>query len=128
MKKTVKVIILLLIIVLAISFLIGCGNKLVATKSENGCKEKVEIKFKGDAISSVKTTYDFEQDKDAEAIYRIFKEASDNASDSLKVEKKGNRVIVTMNGESYYQSQKENDVSIKEDIKNFLIEQGYTVK
>ena len=70
MKKTLKIIAIIAIMLVAVFALTGCGNKLIATKDVEGTEsepkhsEKIEISFKDDKVNKVKMTYTFDNKDD----------------------------------------------------------------
>ena len=131
MKKSVKIGILLAIIALAIIVLVGCGSKLVATRSSEETEETYEVKFKGNNISEVKITYDCHDTEVADVLYGIYNGEFGDPVDGMKAERKENKIIVTMNQDAfitvYTTSDGKPDTS-KEGVRKLLEDSGYSVK
>ena len=116
MKKTLKIIVLIAIMLVAVLALTGCGNKLVATKDVEGTStepkhsEKIEISFKNDKVNKVKMTYTFDNKDDAkkfvDSYNAILSLANAFASGDEKVslptmEQKGKKAIMEMDAKMY---------------------------
>lgn len=128
MKKVIKSVALLSIMIMAVAFLAGCGNKLVATKTTDDeymgkYDEKIEIKFKNDKADEVKMTYTFDNEDSAKSLASMY---SLLGGDEIKVDQKGKSVVMTMSAEDFGGTGE--DAMTKDEIKASLEEQGYTVK
>ena len=144
MKKTLKIIALIAIMLVAVLTLTGCGNKLVATKdveatsTEPKHSEKIEISFKDDKVNKVKMTYTFENKDDAKEFVDSYNAlislasafASEEESVSLPtMEQNGKKAIIEMDSEMYSEMSEETESEMtKDEIKESLEEEGYTVK
>lgn len=125
MKKTLKSVLLLIVMAIMVFALTGCGNKIVGTKTEEDSimgkyTEKIEVKLKGKKVTKVVDTYKFDKEESAKLMEEFY-----SASDEAKVKRSGKKVTVTMDGKDFADSDKE--VS-KDDVKNLLKDMGYEVK
>lgn len=133
MKRTIKSAMLLTVLAVILFALTGCGNKLVATKTESDSmfgeyKETVEVSFKKDKADKIKITMEFESEDNAESIASLYKLAGDSV-DGLEVEQKDKKVIITMDPETFADEEGLDDSDLtKDSIKKSLEEAGYTVK
>ena len=130
MKKTIKQFILILIMFFLVLTLSGCGNKLIATKKEDGTTIKYEIKFNKNKVSNVKMTAEYESQEYADEEYQTFELINSLASseeDKLKFKKEGKTVIMVLTGSQYAAIGGTEELT-KEKIKQTLEEEGFTVK
>lgn len=134
MKKTLKIMLVVAFLSIALFALTGCGNKLVATREseEMGMKmkEKVEISFKNDKINKVKMTYTFDDKDTAESMKSLFSLGftMSGSSDGVKIKQSGKKVIIELDGEAYADMESEYEDLSKDELKEALEEDGYTVK
>lgn len=144
MKKTLRIIALIAIMLVAVLALTGCGNKLVATKDVEGTStapkhsEKVEISFKDDKVNKVKMTYTFDNKDDAKKFVDSYNAilslanafASEDESISLPtIEQKGKKTIMEMDAKMYSEMGGDTSAGMtKDEIKASLEEEGYKVK
>lgn len=144
MKKTLKIIALIAIMLVAVLALTGCGNKLVATKDVEGTStepkhsEKIEISFKNDKVNKVKMTYTFDNKDDAKKFVDSYNAilslanafASGDESISLPtMEQKGKKAIMEMDAKMYSEMSGETEAGMtKDEVKASLEEEGYKVK
>lgn len=144
MKKTLKIIVLIAIMLVAVLALTGCGNKLVATKDVEGTStepkhsEKIEISFKNDKVNKVKMTYTFDNKDDAKKFVDSYNAilslanafASGDESISLPtMEQKGKKAIMEMDAKMYSEMSGETEAGMtKDEVKASLEEEGYKVK
>ena len=144
MKKTLKIIALIAIMLVAVFALTGCGNKLVATKDVEGTEsepkhsEKIEISFKDDKVNKVKMTYTFDNKDDTkkfvDSYNAILSLASAFASGDEKVslptmEQKGKKAIMEMDAKMYSEMSGETEAGMtKDEVKASLEKEGYKVK
>lgn len=144
MKKTLRIIALIAIMLVAVLALTGCGNKLVATKDVEGTStapkhsEKVEISFKDDKVNKVKMTYTFDNKDDAKKFVDSYNAilslanavASEDKSISLPtIEQKGKKTIMEMDAKMYSEMGGDTSAGMtKDEIKASLEEEGYKVK
>lgn len=105
MKKTLKIIAIIAIMLVAVFALTGCGNKLVATKDVEGTEsepkhsEKIEISFKDDKVSLP------------------------------TMEQKGKKAIMEMDAKMYSEMSGETEAGMtKDEVKASLEKEGYKVK
>lgn len=140
MKKTLKIGMLLVSLVMVLVLLTGCGaNKLVATKTTNDevmglgkYEETVEIEFKDEKVSSITMISEFEKEEPAKEMAGMFNMAFAMAGEEIEgfeVEQKGKKVIIKMDAKIFAEQQDipEGEIT-KEAIKKSLEEDGYTVK
>lgn len=137
MKKTIKLVSLLVVMVILLAVLTGCGgNKLVATKTveDDGSgmgkyEEKVEIIFKDDKASEIIMTSEFEKEEIAESMAEIFKIAETEGMEGFKVEQDGKKVIIKMDANTFAEQEGTPEEKMtKEAMKKALEEDGYKVK
>lgn len=144
LKKTLKIIVLIAIMLVAVLALTGCGNKLVATKDVEGTStepkhsEKIEISFKNDKVNKVKMTYTFDNKDDAKKFVDSYNAilslanafASGDESISLPtMEQKGKKAIMEMDAKMYSEMSGETEAGMtKDEVKASLEEEGYKVK
>lgn len=144
LKKTLKIIALIAIMLVAVLALTGCGNKLVATKDVEGTStepkhsEKIEISFKNDKVNKVKMTYTFDNKDDAKKFVDSYNAilslanafASGDESISLPtMEQKGKKAIMEMDAKMYSEMSGETEAGMtKDEVKASLEEEGYKVK
>lgn len=144
LKKTLKIIALIAIMLVAVLALTGCGNKLVATKDVEGTStepkhsEKIEISFKNDKVNKVKMTYTFDNKDDAkkfvDSYNAILSLANAFASGDEKVslptmEQKGKKAIMEMDAKMYSEMSGETEAGMtKDEVKASLEKEGYKVK
>lgn len=133
MKRTVKSALLLAVLAVILFALTGCGNKLVATKTESDSmfgeyKETVEVSFKNDKADKIKMTMEFEDEDKAKSLAELYELAA-GSIDGLEVEQKGKKVTITMDPDTFAEEEGlDEDELTKESIKKALEEAGYTVK
>lgn len=134
MKKTLKIMLVVAFLSIALFALTGCGNKLVATREseEMGMKmkEKVEISFKNDKVNKVKMTYTFDDKDTAESMKSLFSLGftMSGSSDGVEIKQSGKKVIIELDGEAYADMESEYEDLSKDELKEALEEDGYTVK
>ena len=133
MKKTLKgllVAIFMLVILLALT---GCGDKLVATREteEAGMsfEEKIEVSFKDDKVNKVKRIYTFDDKEIAEAMSGVLKMGVASEEMNVDVKRSGKKVTMTLDAAAYAEMANEDEMNMnKEELREMLEEQGYTVK
>lgn len=139
MNKTIKALLMVAVIIVALFALTGCGDKLVATKTteEEGLtgevvkyEEKIEIKFKDDKVNSVKMTFKFEDKEQAETMKSMFDLMAAMMDEDLEMEVKqsGKKLTIELDAEAYSEMSGEEANMSKDDIKKSLEEDGYKVK
>lgn len=139
MNKTIKALLMVAVIIVALFALTGCGDKLVATKTteEEGLtgevvkyEEKIEIKFKDDKVNSVKMTFKFEDKEQAETMKSMFDLMAAMMDEDLEMEVKqsGKKLTIELDEEAYSKMSGEETNMSKDDIKKSLEEDGYKVK
>ena len=144
MKKTLKIIALIAIMLVAVLALTGCGNKLVATKDVEGTSsepkhsEKIEISFKKDKVNKVKMIYTFDNKDDAKkfvdsynaliALASAFTSGDEKIS-LPTIEQKGKKTTIEIDAKMYAEMSGETEAGMtKEEVKASLEKQGYKVK
>lgn len=141
MNKTLKILLVAVLMGLMLIALTGCGNKLVATRThdEDGEKyeEKLEITFKKDKVSNLKASIKFDSKDKAEeyveqynAYLALAKSFSDDSDLNLpELKQKGKTIIMEMDAEQYAELNSKELASLsKEEVKKQLEEEGYKVK
>lgn len=139
MNKTIKALLMIAVIIVALFALTGCGDKLVATKTteEEGLtgevmkyEEKIEIKFKDDKVNSVKMTFKFEDKEQAETMKSMFDlmTAMMDEDSAMEVKQSGKKLTIELDAEAYSEMSGEEANMSKDDIKKSLEEDGYKVK
>lgn len=134
MKKTLKSLLLVSFMLVILLALTGCGDKLVATREteEMGMKmeEKIEVSFKDDKVNKVKMTYTFDSKEQAEAMKSLFTlgMSMNGETTNLDIKQKGKKLTIEADAEAYAELAGE-DVDIsKDELREQLEEEGYTVK
>ena len=136
MKKTAKSILLLFIITMLTLTLVGCGdndksekkdkeeksNKIVATMEESDSPfgdytETVEVTLKDDKVDDVTIIMEFAEESDAESAEEILENA-------YKTTRSGKKITVDLDTESFFG----NDEVTKDEAKEYLEDDGYTIK
>ena len=93
MKKTVKIVGAAVVLMAMLLSLVGCGSdRVVATRDGDGYTERVEIVLQNGRIGRVTTTYEFEDDEDADMQYEIMRMMLPEDS----VSRDGNVVTIVM--------------------------------
>lgn len=135
MKKTLKIMLVVAFLAIALFALTGCGNKLVATREseEMGMKmeEKVEISFKNDKVNKVKMTYTFDNKDTAESMKSLLSlglTMSGETSEGFEIKQSGKKVIIELDSKAYASMESEYEGLSKEELKEQLEEDGYKVK
>ncbi|MBQ2917343.1 MAG: hypothetical protein IJE59_04155 [Clostridia bacterium] len=139
MKKTLKALVLALVIGLIVISLTGCGgNKLVATKTTEdemmgNCKEEITVTFKNDKVETVKMVMEFDDEETAQGMYGLLSlgmsMSEDGELNGMEFEQDGKKITMTMTAEAYAASEEVSDEDMtKEAIKAALEEDGYEVK
>ena len=134
MKKTLKSLLLVSFMLVILLALTGCGDKLVATREteEMGMKieEEIEVSFKDDKVNKVKMTYTFDSKEQAEAMKSLFSlgMSMNGETTNLDIKQKGKKLTIEADAEAYAELAGE-DVDIsKDELREQLEEEGYTVK
>lgn len=135
MKKIATSALLLIVMGIMLFALTGCGNKLVATKTQTDStfgdyEERIEVSFKNNKANKVTYTMKFkEEDKAKKAESLLSAGLALSGQDDLKVERKGKKVIMKMDGDLFAsQEGMDKDSLTKEKIKESLEKEGYKVK
>lgn len=139
MKKTIKALVLALVIGLVVISLTGCGgNKLVATKETEdqmmgNYKEEIVITFKNDKVETMEMSMEFEDEETAQGMYGLLSLGMSMSEDSelegMEVKQDGKKIIMIMDAAAYAASEGASDEDMTKDaIKAALEEDGYTVK
>lgn len=139
MRKTLKFLLVAVLLLSALLLLTGCGNKIVATKETEDdelgtIQEKLEYKFKDDKVESIKMTYTFEDKETAEDAKKEFDQAmalvsafSETEID-FEVEQKGKKIVMELDTKTFEVMEGKIETVDKEELKEQLEEQGYKVK
>ena len=134
MKKTLKSLLLVSFMLVILLALTGCGDKLVATREteEMGMKieEEIEVSFKDDKVNKVKMTYTFDSKEQAESMKSLFTlgMSMNGETTNLDIKQKGKKLTIEADAEAYAELAGE-DVDIsKDELREQLEEEGYTVK
>ena len=136
MKKTAKSFLLLFIITMLTLTLVGCGdndksekkdkeeksNKIVATMEESDSPfgdytETVEVTLKDDKVDDVTVIMEFAEESDAESAEEILENAYETT-------RSGKKITVDLDTESFFG----NDEVTKDEAKEYLEDDGYTIK
>ena len=134
MKKTLKSLLLVSFMLVILLALTGCGDKLVATREteEMGMKieEEIEVSFKDDKVNKVKMTYTFDSKEQAESMKSLFTlgMSMNGETTNLDIKQSGKKLTIEADAEAYAELAGE-DVDIsKDELREQLEEEGYTVK
>ena len=138
MKKTLKALVLAVIIGLVLISLTGCGgNKLVATKTTEdemmgNYKEKIVITFKKDKVEAMEMTMEYDKEETAQAMYGILSfgmsMAEDGELDGMDFKQDGKKIIINMDASAYEATRGTIGEMTKEELKTSLEKEGYKVK
>jgi len=138
MKKTLKVLSLLLAMGLVLVSLAGCGSdKLVATKTTEdemmgNYKEEIVMTFKDDKVETIEMNMEFDDEETAESMYGLFSfgmSMSEEEPAGMDVKQDGKKLVITMDAKTYAESEGVSDEEMTKDaLKAELEEEGYTVK
>lgn len=139
MKKMLKSLLIVAFLAVVLVALTGCGNKIVATKTTEETNfygdtikydEKVEIKFKGDTVKSVKMTYKFESEDEATEMKAMFDLAKAFMGEEVEFEVKqsGKKLSIELDAEAYAEMEGGDLEVSKDELKEELEEDGYKVK
>ena len=142
MKKTLKVLGLVILIGLIIISLTGCGKdktedeaieKLVATKitedeTIGNYKETIIVTYKEDKVETISMEMEFDKEEIAKTMYEYINMEM-SSEDGTEVKQEGKKLIISMDQSTYVESEgtTEEDMT-KEAFKKSLEESGYTVK
>ena len=129
MKKTLRNIVLLVIIGVILVTLTACGNKLTATqtvtKDGTTTKETIEVEFKKDKAVNLKKTLEFEDEEIAMVYFQLMEMILPDGC----VTKNDKEVIVKLSEEYLEGFEDVIDVrASKKDVKKQLEDEGYKVK
>lgn len=126
MKKSLKMISIVLLCGMMLIALTGCGNKIKATREEDEVKETLELTLKGDKVIKQKMTMEFENKEDAEELYEFITEGLDEEDDDeTEIKLKGKKIIMSVKGD--LAEEQYEDMS-KEEIIEYLEDSDYKVK
>ncbi len=139
MKKTLKSIVLLIIMGVALVLLTGCGgDKLVATKTTEDSlmgkyEEQVVVTFKDDVVENVEMSMEFDSKETAEGMYGLYNMgvsmSEDESLAGLNVKLDGKKLVITMDASAYAsQGEMTQEEMSKDAIRKSLEESGYEVK
>lgn len=141
MKKTLKVLVIVALLLVMVLALTGCGNKIVATKTEEvdgkEVEQKIEITLKKDKVDKVKMTMKFDDKETAEKYKKqldgIMTMASAFGGEEIDLDTKvkGKKLVINLDAKEFA-TLSEVDVSEekvdKDELKKSLEEDGYKVK
>ena len=126
MKKSLKMLSIVLLCGMMLIALTGCGNKIKATREEDKVKETLELTLKGDKVIKQKMTMEFEDKEDAEELYEFITEGLDEEDDDeTEIKLKGKKIIMSVKGD--LAEEQYEDMS-KEEIIEYLEDSDYKVK
>lgn len=136
MKKTLKALVLFMLVGLMVISLTGCGgDKLVATKTtedEMGkYEEKMTVKFKKDKVESVEWEMEFDKEELATSMYGILSlgmSMSEEEVEGFEIDQKGKKITIKMDAKAFEDSEGMSEGMSKDEIKKSLEEDGYKVK
>jgi len=140
MKKTLKGLVLAIIIGFAVISLTGCGeDKLVATKTTEdemmgNYKEEITVTFKDDKLETVEMAMEFDKEETAQGMYGLFNmgmsmSEEEDSFEGMEVKQEGKKLIIKMDAKTFAESEGASDEDMtKEAIRKSLEEDGYTVK
>lgn len=139
MKKTLKILLVVALIAVALFALTGCGNKIVATKETDDpemgkMKERIEISFKKDKVNEVKMQYTFEDKDAAEEAEKQFNAmlalmtAFTDEDVGMEVKRSGKKLTMVLDAEAYADMEGGDLEVSKDELKKSLEEEGYKVK
>lgn len=141
MKKTLKVLGIVVLVLVMLLALTGCGNKVIATKDvdEDGVeyKQRIEYKFKGDKVENIKMTMTFKDKDTAEKMNEQLEQAMSLMSAfgggiDIEPELKGKKIIMEIDVKEYAEmagvDEDEIESTSKKELKEELKEQGYKVR
>ena len=139
MKKTIKALLLAIVIGLIVISLTGCGSdKIVATKtiedeSVGNYDSKITVEFKSDKLETVEMEMTFEKEEVAQGMYGILNMgmsmAEEEETEGIEIEQKGNKIIMKMDSKAFASSEGITDEDMtKEAIKKSLEDDGYKIK
>ncbi len=139
MKKTLKALLLAVVIGLMVISLTGCGNKkLVATKTTEdeimgNYKEEITMTFKDDKVETIEMKMEYDDEETAQGMYGLLSlgMSMDESGEleGMEVKQDGKSVIITMDAEMYAESEGASEEEMTRDaMKEALEEEGYTVK
>ena len=139
MKKTLKGLVLLVLMVLIVISLTGCGSdKLVATKTSEDdtmgkYEETITVTFKKDKVETIKMEMEFEKEEIAQTMSGLFSLGMQSMDESetkgFEVKQDGKKLVISMDAAAYAESEGVSDEEMtKESLKKSLEESGYTVK
>ena len=131
MKNIAKSVLLLLVMGIILFALTGCGNKLVATKTEKDSTfgeydAKYEITFKNKKADKVTYTMKFKDEDKAKKAESLMNAGAALSDEKINVTRKGKKVITKMEAKDFVGSDDES--LTKEKIKENLEKEGYKVK
>ena len=139
MKKTLKGLVLALVMSLIIISLTGCGsNKLVATKKAEdemmgNYKEEITMTFKNDKVETIETIMEFDKEETAQGMYGLLSMGmsmdESGELEGIEFKQDGKKLVITMDAAAYAKSEEASEEEMtKEALKAALEEDGYTVK
>lgn len=139
MKKTLRALVLALVMGLIVISLTGCGSdKLVMTKETQdetlgNSKEEVIITFKEGKADTIKTITEFDNEEMAKGMYGLISLGmsmdAEGKLEGMEAKQEGKKLIVTINAKTYAESiELTEEEMTKEVMKKTLEEDGYTVK
>ena len=134
MKKWVKQLALIAIMLLLVFSLAGCGNKLVATKTEETENGKVNykyvIEFKKDELKSIEMTTEYENKEKADeamGFFAMMNSFAEKEEDKMNVKQDGKKLIIVLDAKQF-ENLSDAENSSKDAIKKALEDEGFKVK
>jgi hypothetical protein len=139
MKKTLKVLLVSIIMGILIISLTGCGSdKIVATKlvedeTMGKYEEEVVVTFKKDKVEAIEMNMIFEDEETAQGMYGLFtlgmSMSEEGELDGIDVKQEGKKLTMKMDASAYAETEGVSDEEMtKEALKATLEEEGYKVK
>ncbi|MBQ6992326.1 MAG: hypothetical protein IJN50_05410 [Clostridia bacterium] len=128
MKNILKYTSLIVLVIVMLVALVGCGNKtIIATKTDTAdivgeYELKLTINFEGDVIDAIKVNMEFKNEKVANLIL-----SGENKTD-VEIEKEGNSVYIEMTAEEYKETYGSDFTTMsKDEIIQQLKDEGFNV-
>lgn len=139
MKKTVKIILLVIIIASLLFLLTACGeDKLVATKTTEDAtmgnyKEEIVMTFKNDKVDQIEMAMEFDSEETASSMFAVLNMgismSEDNSLEGVEFTQESNKITMTMNASTYAESEGISEENLTKDALRASLEaDGYTVE
>lgn len=139
MKKTVKIILLVIIIASLLFLLTACGeDKLVATKTTEDAtmgnyKEEIVMTFKNDKVDQIEMDMEFDSEETASSMFAVLNMgismSEDNSLEGVEFTQESNKITMTMNASTYAESEGISEENLTKDALRASLEaDGYTVE